>query len=62
MNDFKVWSSMFFQKDKKIPVQNMTVSIFMSSLTAPVVKNSHILAGISFIFPETNLKVYQYQI
>ena len=56
MNDFKVWSRMFFQKDKKIPVQNMTVLIFMSLLTAPVVKNSHILAGISFIFLKIVLK------
>ena len=39
---------------------------FMSLLTAPVVKNSHILAGTYFIFlktrPRLNLKVFQDQV
>ena len=38
----------------------------MSLLTAPIVRNSHILAGIYFIFPKKcsrpNLKDFQYQI
>ena len=38
----------------------------MYSLTAPIVKNNHILAEIYFIFlkkrPRTNLKVFQYEI
>ena len=38
----------------------------MSLLTAPIIKNSHILAGIYFIFlkkrPIQNLEVFQYQI
>ena len=40
--------------------------LFMSLLTVPVVKNSHILVGIYFIFvkerPRLNWKVLQYQI
>ena len=40
--------------------------LFMSLLTAHIVNNSHILAGIYFIFlkkrPRPNLKVFQYQI
>ena len=40
--------------------------LFMSLLTVPVAKNSHILAGIYFIFvkerPRPNWKVLQYQI
>ena len=40
--------------------------LFISLLTAPVVKNNHILAGIYFIFlktrPRPNLKGLQYQI
>ena len=42
------------------------ILLFMSLLTAPIVKNSHILAGIYFIFPKKcprrNLKVIQHQI
>ena len=38
----------------------------MSLLPAPIIKNSHILAGIYFIFlkkrPIQNLEVFQYQI
>ena len=40
--------------------------IFMSLLTALIVKNSHILAGIYFAFlkkrPRLNLKGFQYQL
>ena len=40
--------------------------LFMSLLTSLIVKNSHILAGIYFIFlkkgPKSNLKDFQYQI
>ena len=39
--------------------------LLMSLLTIPIVKNSHILAGVYFIFlrkrPRPNAKVYQYQ-
>ena len=42
------------------------ILFFMSLLTALIVKNSHALAGIYFIFPERcprpNLKGFQYQI
>ena len=42
------------------------VFLFMFLLTAPIVRNSHILAGIYFIFlkkrPGPNLKVFRYQI
>ena len=47
-------------------VCNVFCFLFMSSLTALIVKNSHILAGICFIFqkafPRSNLKGFQYQI
>ena len=45
--------------------QQNFIFLFMSLLTAPIVKNSPILAGIYFIFleqhPRLNLRVFPYQ-
>ena len=50
---------------KKSSLQNL-LSLFMSLLTALIVKNSHILTGIYFIFLKKlrrpNLKGFEYQI
>ena len=69
---FHLW-----QKKKLVKHQNVSkyddtdclqifLLLLMSLLTIPIVKNSHILAGIYFIFlrkrPRPNTKVYQYQI
>ena len=70
--------TLFHFNEKKNLIKNQKVSkysdhdclgnsflFFMSLLTAQIIKNSHIPAGIYFIFlrkiPGPNLKIFQYQ-